>query len=693
MEKEEAVSLREAMENMDLDKVDEEEMRIHAAAQAEASELVWQHQHPEAVIKPDAPYRYKEHLRENSYQHARTQSVGRYGGIGMVTGLARDIPRSVSGRSSSSGGTRSERSRVSSGGSDDSRLDRNVSPDHTVRRSVDSSRNIATTTSAKKSYGSITNAGRPSAGPRRSTSAKRNISGEIAGTFTGEQIWEEPEQEDTDRSHSIDSQDAPAPLRIKPRNPLSRVQFAQDVIQSNSTPPEPTKRISRFEIHRNPPSQSRNPLYTANPPPPTQNPNVQRAETPTKNGLEIRSDEIRKATSMRLKDRSPKLPTPTAVSDKPGRPIVSFEAYWKPKEADVKPEVQSQSGSGRSHIQRRAIPSRADSKDVSTPIPTIQLPDAPSNQVNDAPAISVPIINFPDTAPSVPTINVPDIPKISVSTANIPTISIESSNTKSNSKRPLPDPKTAAGRPPPRHHATVPNPRSHWSPAGKRATATCHQCQLPIEGRVVGLRGATEKYHPECFICFTCGTGLEALEVFEEPSVMRDQRLDRIERRARGESIPEIEGQTAEDDGDARLRYFCHLDWHELYAPKCKHCKTPILGEHTVALGEHWHFGHFFCAECGDPFEQGMSHIEKDGYAWCLNCQTKRTERRAPKCRKCRLPVIGPVVQAMGGEWHDKCFRCVTCKGDFPDSAFFPKVVGNETVVMCTKCMERELKA
>jgi hypothetical protein len=88
-----------------------------------------------------------------------------------------------------------------------------------------------------------------------------------------------------------------------------------------------------------------------------------------------------------------------------------------------------------------------------------------------------------------------------------------------------------------------------------------------------------------------------------------------------------------------------------------------------------------------------MSHIEKDGYAWCLNCQTKRTERRAPKCLKCRQPVIGEYVQAMGGEWHDRCFRCATCRGGFDDGSFFPKEVGNETVVVCRPCMERELKA
>lgn len=216
---------------------------------------------------------------------------------------------------------------------------------------------------------------------------------------------------------------------------------------------------------------------------------------------------------------------------------------------------------------------------------------------------------------------------------------------------------------------------------------------MPIEGRVVGLRGAPEKYHPECFICFTCGTGLEALEVFEEPPAKRSERLDRIKRRERGKHLPEMDGLSMAEDGDPRLRYFCHLDWHEIYAPKCKHCKTSILGEHMIALGEHWHFGHFFCAECGDPFEKGMSHIEKDGYAWCVNCQTKRTERRAPKCKKCRLPVIGEAVLAMDGEWHDKCFRCANCKGDFPDGSFFPKEVGGATIVVCRPCMEMELKA
>ncbi|KAK0115220.1 hypothetical protein ONS96_013685 [Cadophora gregata f. sp. sojae] len=629
MEKEEAVSLREAMEDMDLKPHEEEELRIHNAAQEEASELVYQHQFPESARQTDAPYRYKDHLRKNSYQHARAQSVGRYSGLNIATGLARDMPRSVSGTSSCSGGLQSPRSRISSEGSDYFRQ-RNTSPDTTIRSSIDSVTDIRPSAGSSKSFGSLSSRVRPQ-GSRRRSSGKRNVSGEVTGTFTGEQIWEEPEQDSSDRGRTAEVPGMPAPLRIKPRNPLNRVQFAQDTAtRSQSTPPEPTKKLSAFEIHRNPPSQSRNPNYTANPPLAAHGlkakaiPDNEAPAVPTKDGLEIRGEDIRQATSMRLKDRSPKLPTPTAVSNKPGRPIVSFDSNWKPKEADVKPEVRRRSpfdriDRGSSSSQRQSLPAHSDSKDVPSPIPTVQLPDTPSIQVTKEATVPIPVINFPDSHPSVPkinlpdskpnvptinfpdstpsfpTINLPDAPTISVSTPSIPQITVGDAST-SQSARPLPFPKSSAGRAaqrpvPPR------SPRGHWSPAGKRATATCHQCQLSIEGKVVKLSGAAEHFHPECFICFTCGTGLESLEIHPEPKEKCAERLDRIRRRIQGEQIPEIEGQTVAEDGDERLRFYCHLDFHESFAPRCKHCTTPIIGEHMVALGQSWHYGHFFCAE------------------------------------------------------------------------------------------------
>jgi LIM domain len=697
MEKEEAVALRDALEDMDLKK-QQEEARIHAAAQDEASELVWQHQHPDS-IRPDEPYKYKEHLRKNSYAHARTQSVGRYSGAGIVTGLARDtIPRSVSGGSSSSM-EMPPQSRAPSRSSetpqnvkhfaDESRQPIELVKEETMDQSL-------TRTVPKPYYGLPKTT---SYSTHRRSIGKRNISGEPAGTFSGEQIWEEPEDLDTNRNPKQETRDAPAPLRLKPRNPLNRVQFARDLPpHDNSTNPEQTRRLSKYEIHKNPPSQSRNPLYTANPP--ISSADRGHPDLPRKDELEIRGNDIRQATSMLLKDRSPKLPVPSVVSNKPDRPIVSFDADWRPREADVKPVDEP----GRPTFERRfeasreskalhSIPSPETAPEASIPI--IQLSEPTAVQVTGMSSPRIPMIACP--LDSIPAINVPEIPTISVSdSTSIPGINIFSEEPVSTKRaRPLPDPNKTSSKPVHREYSEPPaaKSRSHWSPAaGSRATVTCHQCDLPIEGRVVVLGGLSERFHSQCFICYICGTGLEALEISPEPVAKREERLSRIRRRAQGEQLEEIQGQTMAEDGDEKLRFYCHLDWHELYAPRCKHCKTPIIGEHVVALGEHWHSGHFFCAECGDPFEHGMTHIEKDGYAWCLNCQTKRTERKAPKCKKCRRPVIGLYVQALGGEYHDDCFRCANCSGSFDDGQIFPREENGEMVAICLGCIQRELK-
>ena len=729
MEKEEAFSLRQAMEDMELrdqpdkanqdttDDVDPAEKRLYEAALDEAAELVWRHQNPGKVPQPGAPYRYKPHMRKNSYAHARAASAGVYGDDVAPTGLARDPSmRSLSGSSTDSGGrcesTRSRPSFASSrqmpaaGESGRPSLEGNIPTTHQPRM--------------PKSYGSMS--GGPPAGQagRRRSSMKRNISGEVQKPFSGDQIWEEPDGQ-TSSQPDLSTQGATVqPLRMKPKNPLNRVQFVPELPATAGSPPAP---VSKYEIYKNPPTQSRNPQYTVNTDAP---PAVVADDVPRKHGVEIRGEDIRQATSMRLKDRSSKLPTPSAVSDTPGRPIVSFDKNWKPQEeaTDTAPE-EPRAGRGFKHATppipsrfssqqpqqqqqqpAQAIPSISVTEDASssfaaTPAPSRRpLPSAPSRQVRDGPSIpaiaisgsslpSIPTIAVSDSStPSIPTIVLPDDPEDHSGAPGVPIIVTpdDRGNTSRPSARPLPTPQPGAPRV--RQGA---RPQGHWSPArpaGSRATARCHECGDFIEGRFVSLAGSSERFHPQCFVCYTCGTSLEALEISPEPDAHRDARLDRISRRQQGEILPEEPGQTMAEDGDDRMRFYCHLDWHELFAPRCKHCKTPIMGEHVVALGAHWHFGHFFCAECGDPFERGMTHIEKDGYAWCVGCQTKRTERRAPKCKMCKKAVIGQYIQALGGEWHDECFRCATCKGGFDDGQIFPR----DNRILCTRCMEKELK-
>ncbi|KAI1746794.1 hypothetical protein F4782DRAFT_472309 [Xylaria castorea] len=694
MEKEEAFSLRQAMDAIEVkdeekgEQEQEDETRLYNAALDEAAELVYRHEHGIKPREPDAPYRYRSHMRRNSYAHARTASVGRYGHDIGATGLARDSVRSFSGSSSGS--------------------DRDSSPG-SERGSMDQQRSFDTVSASQKAPAGTGGEARTSSRSRRRSSMRRNISGEIEKPFSGDQIWEEPEgaaPEPSSRQPQLPFHSHP--LGVKTRNSPNKVQFAPDPSRDPnvSLATSPTKLVSRTEIYKNPPSQSRNPNYTKNDL--SDSPRSSQ-DIPRKNGVEIRGDDIRQATSMRLKDRSSKLPTPSAVSDSPGRPIVSFDKNWKaPEEAATDPTPdESRRDPFRVAEERPGpqspqppIPAIVCTPDIPKSAPPAAQPSRrsapiPSIQVNSGDTPQVPIISISDDGgPSIPRIALPDSDDNNHSgdVPSIPVIITPDDVASKPSARPLPDPRSTSHR---RNAASGGRPRGHWSPApgaSHRATAICHECRYPIEGRVVALSGGSERFHPQCFRCYTCGTGLEALEISPEPDNFCAARLDRIRRRAAGEILEEIPGQTMAEDGDERLRFYCHLDWHELFAPQCKHCKTPIMGEHVVALGEHWHYGHFFCAECGDPFERGMTHIEKDGYAWCVACQTKRTERRAPKCRRCKTAVIGQYVKALGAEWHDECFRCATCGGGFDDGQIFPVGEGDQARVLCTGCRTQELK-
>ncbi|KAK4697457.1 hypothetical protein P7C71_g619, partial [Lecanoromycetidae sp. Uapishka_2] len=126
-------------------------------------------------------------------------------------------------------------------------------------------------------------------------------------------------------------------------------------------------------------------------------------------------------------------------------------------------------------------------------------------------------------------------------------------------------------------------------------------------------------------------TTLECVAFYPEPDTARSARLARIEARAASnytDVSDEKPGETASEDGDASLRFYCHLDFHELFSPRCRSCKTPIETEVVLACGGSWHVGHFFCAECGDPFDAKTPFVEKDGgedeKPVCVGCEERR---------------------------------------------------------------------
>jgi len=655
MEKQEAKSLREALEDMDL----REEHRIHAAAQVEAADLVWKHRNSGVPSKnPETVRDYKQHLRKGS--HTRSQSISRYGVLGPGLALQEQSHRSVSDGSTSSRSSagKSKGSRVSSGSSfvQKNSLDRT--------RESGSKFDADQGSSTRKAYGNLTFpvpptklfSRRRSSGPR-----SRNVSAEARQSLfrnPEDQIYEEPEEANASEKPLQEATIKPIPL--KPKNRNSSVTFKDTVKVFDTDAKEilpAEKKFSKYEIQHNPPTQSRDPSYVQNPlpstPPEHSGHTVEPAPMntpPTKNGLEIRSDEIRSATSMRRKDRSPKLPTPTVVSDRPGRPIVSFDRNYKPREVELKEESStgsrpsSHDGPGRrnpSLTEKPQVPSSTASAPV---VPTINIMESPTTRVDDKPPIL--------------TINVSDVPSISVFDPTMPTIVAPERTT---SRRPLPSPTSSdrpspGNRPLPNHSSTAPilSNKSHWTPVPHRATAQCAACALPISGRIVSA--AYQRFHPACFSCFKCGELLECVAFYPEPDNFREARLARISARLNNEPLSNEDVlHNEEEDGDDSLRFYCHLDYHENFSPRCRSCKTPIEGEVVVACGGEWHVGHFFCAECGDPFDANTPFVEKDGFAWCVDCHSRRF---SGKCAGCRKPVVDMVVKALDKEWHEDCFCC-----------------------------------
>ena len=653
MERQEARSLREALEDMDK----KDEARLHAAAQDEASDLVWQHRNQGAPYRSrDGSRNYKKHLEKGS--HARSQSVG-YAALGVSRGAEASSQRSASdgsasskSQSASSGRSRNSSS-ASKGGSKTSQEECHapVAQGHDVWDSPQKKAcmNITFPVPPLKSLGR-----RKTSGPR-----SRKPSG---GLFSNpnDKIYEEPDEfMKVLEPVALEENLQPVPLKLKTRNSVAKLSSAgYGFLRSKTVPEDGLMKPFTTEIHKNPPSQSRNASYMQNEstrdPPRVQNAHLDDASInnpKTKDGIEIRSDDIRAATSMRMKDRSSKLPSPTVVSDRPGRPIVSFDKDWRPREIETA-RSSTPDYSGRTSAALRPKPHVPLSTASAPIVPTINIPNPPAIYIDEAPAP-------PTTAVPVPSIEVSLEPSVSEPSQSTPNISLPREPPP---PRTLPTSRTSGRpgpfrRPLPQHSSTAPvnTSRPHWSPFRSRPTAQCASCALPIAGRIVSA--ASQRFHPQCFNCYHCSELLECVAFYPEPSTSRDARLARIESRAQDPHAPDfIDGHTATDDGDAGLRFYCHLDFHELFSPRCRSCKTPIEGEVVIACGGEWHKGHFFCAECGDPFDEKTPFVERNGYAWCVGCHAGRFNG---KCKGCRKVILEQGVQALGGEWHEGCFCCM----------------------------------
>ncbi|KAJ7104293.1 hypothetical protein B0H15DRAFT_809372 [Mycena belliarum] len=275
-------------------------------------------------------------------------------------------------------------------------------------------------------------------------------------------------------------------------------------------------------------------------------------------------------------------------------------------------------------------------------IPSISLPDDSPPSAH----VSVPQINLPGDDDNIggPTINVQDVdskPKAPPQIFEVPGISF------------------AGGQPSQTSRSLPARPTS----TSQRRGLACGGCSGSITGRIVNAMGF--RWHPECFRCTVCSELLEHVSSYEK-------------------------------DGKA----YCHLDYHENFAPRCYSCKTAIVEESFISLDDPqlgkrtYHEQHFFCAECGDPFlppalpasKGGELAFSGDGafvsddvgftvYRGHPYCEACHVRLRLPKCKKCKRSIRDgdEAVEALGGKWCWKCFCCAGCEKPFEDPSFFER--------------------
>nr|CDI56866.1 related to Paxillin [Melanopsichium pennsylvanicum 4] len=351
----------------------------------------------------------------------------------------------------------------------------------------------------------------------------------------------------------------------------------------------------------------------------------------------------------------------------PSVPVFSFDA---PEEEPEKPRRRR----GSSVSRAAPLPGQKVIQQASTPtVPSIVLPGGGDDDDTAGPSIQISGPDSDDDASNAE-------PMISVTTddddarsqtsngSRGPSISVSfSAESSAKSQR--------AGT----SHSPSSNAYSKGGSTDSRVSASsigngsgCHGCRKWIAGKVVHALGTT--FHPSCFVCAHCSTGLEHVAFYEH------------------EGLP-----------------YCHFDYHELFSKRCFHCRTPIVDERYITVQDEeltgsdgetkercYHELHFFCANCGDPFldpkaagsaagsdpalmiadengkvkHGGMEFIVHKGYPYCEKCHISLHK---PRCKGCKKPIIYDLITALGGKYHPECFTCCECNRPFEDTQFFVK--------------------
>ena len=148
---------------------------------------------------------------------------------------------------------------------------------------------------------------------------------------------------------------------------------------------------------------------------------------------------------------------------------------------------------------------------------------------------------------------------------------------------------------------------------------------------------------------------------------------------------------------------------------RCLGCGECIEGRYLLAPGsrtEAYHRHCLKCKLCNRPTErfvvvpasgkttnhESVSSSGRNTTTDLMVCNSCHAQRFLEKCGACDLPLTGTTLAALGGKFHDTCFRCSLCDLAIATGTFVPMkenalsgVSKKNAGVACTKCHENKL--
>ena len=94
-------------------------------------------------------------------------------------------------------------------------------------------------------------------------------------------------------------------------------------------------------------------------------------------------------------------------------------------------------------------------------------------------------------------------------------------------------------------------------------------------------------------------------------------------------------------------------------ATRCRGCGSRISGKYLVAPnGASYHPDCLACELCRARVRSFVSVKTRPDLLCCASCHDARF---AETCARCRAPLRGSILSALGVKWHADCFRCSIC--------------------------------